>query len=435
MGHGWTAEPFGLDSSGAWEACENIVITPELKEMLAMLDGERKVRKNSPLFSNVCMSNPKVRSIMANYIADYAERQNNVDFLHIWLADESNGHCECEMCKTKVTADWYIMLLNDIDAELTRRNLDTHLVFIVYLDTFWPPLVEKLNSKTRFTMLYAPITRLYTETYGEKADESKTVPYYRNKIKRPRGMSECLGYLKLWKKIWDGDCFCYEYHFMDFQHFDVSDMHMANLIYKDVTSLKLQGLCGIVEDGSQRSFFPTGFPFYVYGETLFDSSIPFEEHVRDYFSHAYGERWQEVYEYLESLRLEMRYSYFLGIDSIDEEKGNYYCPEMKEHAQHAGEIVRAFRGTINENLIQEQRSSAVAWQLLREHSIIAEKFCEMAEYKCVGDDAKSDKIIAEIIDQMSSREIYYERYYDHHLFSRAMKRYMKDKTIIDNLML
>ena len=104
---------------------------------------------------------------------------------------------------------------------------------------------------------------------------------------------------------------------------------------------------------------------------------------------------------------------------------------MKEHAQRAGEIVRAFRGTINENLIQEQRSSAVAWQLLREHSIIAEKFCEMAEYKCVGDDAKSDKIIAEIIDQMSSREIYYERYYDHHHFFRIQGIYALQHNLLN----
>ena len=47
MGHGWTAEPFGLDSSGAWEISSQTEITPELREMLSMLDGERKVRKST----------------------------------------------------------------------------------------------------------------------------------------------------------------------------------------------------------------------------------------------------------------------------------------------------------------------------------------------------------------------------------------------------
>lgn len=433
MGHGWTAEPFGLDSSGAWEVGREIEITPELKEMLSMLDGERRVRKNLPLFSNMCYSNPRVRSIMANYIADYAERQNNVDFLHIWLADESNGHCECEKCKEKVTSDWYIMLLNDIDAEFEKRDLNTHLVFIVYLDTFWPPLSEKLNNKNRFTMLYAPITRLYTETYAEPADTSKTVPYYRNKIKKPLGMSECLGYLKLWQKLWDGDCFCYEYHFMDFQYFDVSNMYMSKLVYDDILALKKQGLSGIIEDGSQRSYFPTGFQFYVYGETLFDSSVSFEELKRDYFSHAFGENWQLVTDYLESLADAMKYSYFFGIDSKDEEKGKYYNPDMLEPAKRAREIISKFAPVIKENLNQEQRASSVAWQLLELHSVSADMFAEMTQYKCVGDDDAADKVIEKMVAEMSKHEVYYERYYDHFLYSRTMKRFLKNKDIIDNL--
>ena len=434
MGHGWTAEPFGLDSSAGWVANEDMTLSPEITEMLAMLDGKRQVRKNSPLLSNICYSNPKARKIMANYIADYAERQNNVDFLHIWLADESNGHCECDVCKQKVTADWYIMLLNDIDAEFTRRNLDSHLVFIVYLDTFWPPLEEKLNNKDRFTMLYAPITRLYTETYAEPADTSKTVPYYRNDIKKPRGMSECLGYLKLWKEHWKGDCFCYEYHFMDFQHYDISNLFMSKLLYDDIVALKTQGLNGIIEDGSQRSYFPTGFQFHVYGETLFDRNVSFDYLKEDYFSHAYGENWREVLAYLESLRDELRYSYYFGLDSVDEKKGKYYCPDMKERAIRAKKIIADFAPVIKANLSQEQRASAVAWQLLDLHSYYAMKFAEMTEKKCVGDNDGADKIIVETIHEMSGREIYYERWYDHFLVARTLKRFLENQNALDNLM-
>ena len=71
------------------------------------------------LNTNICMSNPEAREIMAAYIADYAAVQTNVDFLHIWLADASNNHCECEKCAEKVMTDWYVMLMNDIDRHLT----------------------------------------------------------------------------------------------------------------------------------------------------------------------------------------------------------------------------------------------------------------------------------------------------------------------------
>ena len=434
MGHGWTAEPFGLDSTLGWDPSAELVVNPEIKDMLAMIDGERKVRKNAPLVSNVCMSNPKARDIMAKYIADYAEKQNNVDFLHIWLADESNGHCECPECQKKITSDWYVMLLNDIDDELTKRNLDTHLVFIAYLDTFFAPLEEKLNNNKRFTMLYAPITRLYTETYAEKPDKSQMVPYERNNIRKPRGMAECLAYLHDWKeKMWTGDCFCYEYHFMDFQYWDITNMFISKILYDDICALKSQGLSGIIEDGSQRSFFPTGFQFYVYGETLYDSTVSFDELKEDYFSHAFGENWKEVVNYLETLSDLMRYSYFHGLESKDQSKGNYYNPDMLENAKKANQLVKDFSATIKANLVQEQRASTIAWQLLDLHTYVADKMTTMTQYLCVGDQDNVVKTLKEMTTEMSKREIYYERYYDHYLFTRTIKRYSGGKEIVDNL--
>lgn len=434
MGHGWTAEPFGLDSSGGWQPSGELEIAPETREHLALTDGERKLRHNAPLLTNVCMSNPKTRKIMAEYIADYAQNHANVDFLHIWLADEPDGHCECIRCKKKLPSDWYVMLLNDIDAELTRRGLDTHLVFIAYLDTFWAPLEEKIRNISRFAMLYAPITRLYTETYAQKEDMSRMVPYERNNTENPRGMSECLAYLHDWKnKMWSGNCFCYEYHFMDFQYWDISNMFMSRIVYDDICALKSHGLSGIIEDGSQRSFFPTGFQFYVYGETLFDASVSFDELKEDYFSHAFGEKWKSVVCYLEKLSSLMSYSYFHGLESKDESKGNFYNPDMVDNALKAERLVKEFIPVIKANLNQSQRASAVAWQLLDFSTFSAERLTVMTQYLAVGDEENAAKIINELIDEMSKREIYYERYYDHYLFSRTVKKFISDKELVDNL--
>lgn len=435
MGHGWTAEPFGLDSSAGFRVGDDFEVDAETKELLAMLDGERKIRKNIPLFSNVCLSNPKAREIMAIYIADYAQKHKNVDFLHIWLADESNGHCECIECQKKITSDWYVMLLNDIDDELTRRNLDTHLVFIAYLDTFFAPLEEKLNNNKRFTMLYAPITRSYTETYAKDADMSCIVPYERNNIKKPYGMSECLAYLHDWKdKMWSGDCFCYEYHFMDFQYYDITNLYMAKTLYDDIKALKTHGLSGIIEDGSQRSFFPTGFQFYVYGETLFDSSVSFEELKKDYFSHAFGENWKDVVNYLEELKSLIRYNYLYGKESADTGKGDYYNPEMVGNAEKAQKLINDFIPVIEANLIQPQRASAVAWQILELSTVHAAKISLMVKYLAVGDAENAAKELKDLNSEMSKREIYFERYYDHYLLMRAIKRLVKDADIVDNLM-
>ncbi len=421
MGHGWTAEPFGISSTGGWAQSTMADVPAEAQQYLAMMDGKRELFGGIPLNTNICLSNPQARSIMANYIADYAQTQNNVDFLHIWLADGSNNHCECEECQKKDISDWYVMLLNDIDAELTARGLATHLVFIVYVDTFWPPVEQKLSSNKRFTMLYAPITRLYTETYGEEADTSKVVPYARNKNQLPRGMAESLGYLKEWKKIWPGDCFCYEYHFWIHQFMDPSGLYLARLIYDDVVTLRKQGLRGIVEDGSQRSFFPNGFAFYVYGETLFDATVPFEIMLEDYFSHAYGADWQAVCEYLSAIRDRLDYAGLFTLRKIHATS----APEQARLAAEVAAVTAAFRPVIKKNLVQKKRASTVAWQLLQYFAEYAEGYAAVVERLASNDQPGAEAAAEKLIDAFSKHEIYIERYYDHCLAMSGIKHMLQ----------
>lgn len=420
MGHGWTAEPFGVSSTRGWDKTAADQISDEARQYMALIDGVRQAFHGVPLNTNVCMSNPKAREIMAKYIADYAETQNNVDFLHIWLADARNNHCECEACKQKDTSDWYVILLNDIDAELTRRGLNTHLVFIVYVDTFWPPITEKLNNTKRFTMLYAPITRLYTETYGEKPDVDKVVPYRRNQNKMPQGMAESLGYLKKWQEMWKGDCFCYEYHFWIHQYKDPSALYISKLIYDDVVALRKNGLNGIVEDGSQRSFFPNGLAFYTYGETLYDSSVTFEELVEDYFSHAYGEDWKLVLEFLAQVRDRLDYAYLHGLKSADPEKGARYAPEYAAKAAEIPSIVAAFAPVVRRNLKNRYRATQVAWQLMNYFLEYVDGVASIVVYISQGDRENAQREVDKLMDSFSKHEIYIERYYDHCMVGRTI---------------
>ena len=277
-----------------------------------------------------------------------------------------------------------------------------------------------------------PISRLYTETYGEDADMSKIVPYHRNKIVPPRGMAECLGYLYNWKKQWHGDCFCYEYHFMHFQFWDVSNMFLSKILHKDIVSLKKHGIDGIIEDGSQRSFFPTGFQFYVYGETLFDSSVSYEALKEDYFSHAFGDNWKKVAEYLEKLSEYMEFAYYFGIKSTDAEKGRYYCPEMAEKAAKARKLAISFKSVVIENKNSAYRAQSVAWRLLERHIDIVLGVADITEYKCVGKHQEAIEAIDKLIDKMSAQEIFMERYYDHYLFARSFDGIIEGKRKFDN---
>ena len=421
MGHGWTAEPFGIVSDAGWQKVDESAVPEASRPFLAMMDGERKLYHGVPLNTNICMSNPKARHIIAEYVADYAEKQNNVDFLHIWLADATRNHCECEECRKKDVPDWYVMLLNDIDASLTKRNLDTHLVFIVYTDTFWAPKEQKINNPKRFSMLYAPIHRLYTETYGEEPNAEQMTDFALNANVYPEGMAACLAYLKEWQKDWHGDCFCYEYHFWRHQYYDPSGLYHAKLIYDDICALKKQGLSGIVEDGSQRSFFPNGFSFYVYGETLYDSTVDFETMKEDYFSHAYGENWRDVVAYLEQIRENLDFAHQSGLCSIDKSIGSLYNPEFAPKAAKVKEIVADFAPMIEANKNQYYRVSTVAWRLLREHQDMLKYIADITEQRALGNNEAADAIGKQLIDDFSRREIYIERYYDQYLFVHCVR--------------
>ena len=421
MGHGWTAEPYGIDSTQGWVA-EQVELTDLQRSCLAEVDGVRELYKGVALNTNICFSNPEARRLQAQYIADYAEKQNNVDFLHIWLADNHNNHCECDACRKKRVADWYVMMLNEVDEELTRRGLNTRLVFIQYYDTFWGPVEERLHNQDRFTMLYAPITRLYTETYMADADESKVEPYALNKHNFPKGMAECLGYLKKeWKPVWKGDCFCYEYHFWIRQWYDPTGLHIAKTIHDDIVGLKKHGLHGIVEDGSQRSFFPTGLAFYVYGETLFDSSVTYEELVEDYFSHAFGEKWREVYAYLESLSACFDYDYMSGHKSLDPSISKAYNPPMAQKVAPVSGLTAAFAPVIAENKNQAKRASSVAWRLLDAHRDFVNYIAEVTMKRAVGDNEGAVAAEKRFKDDFSRREVYMQTCYDHVMIWSAFR--------------
>lgn len=415
MGHGWTAEPFGIRSTGGWAKEPEDTVPAESRQYLAEINGKRQLHNGIPLNTNICLSNPEARRIMAEYIADYAETQNNVDYLHIWLADDNNNHCECAECRKRNIADWYVMLLNEIDAALTRRRLDTHLVFIAYYDTLWAPVSQKLNNGSRFSMLYAPITRLYTETYGADADPSGMAPYELNHNRLPKGMAESLAYLQEWKRVWKGDCFCYEYHFWRHQYFDPSGMYLPKLLYSDITALRKHGLDGIIEDGSQRSFFPTGFAFYVYGEALFDTEISLDALMQDYFSHAFGTEWESVVEYLQKIDERLDYAYLAGLKSTDPEKGRRYAPDYARRSAEIPAIVAAFRPVVERNLRQRYRASTVCWQVLRHHLEYVCGLADMVIPLAIGDTEQAARARDRLVDTFSRREIYIERNYDHYL--------------------
>lgn len=72
-------------------------------------------------------------------------------------------------------------MLNELDVELTARNLNTRIVFIAYGDTTWAPENEIIRNPKRFTCLFAPISRDFSKPIAKSKAPINPEPYIKNK--------------------------------------------------------------------------------------------------------------------------------------------------------------------------------------------------------------------------------------------------------------
>ena len=315
VGHSWTCDPFGMPGLG-WDN-PTPPAPPEVVPLLAQVNGKRVLWEGIPLNTNLCYSNPEVRARMRDAIVEYAHAHPEVDLLHVWLADGENNNCECEACRDTRPADFYLMLLNEANAELTRRALATRIVFLMYVDLLWPPERERLNNPGRFVLMFAPISRTYSEAFEASADVTKPLPpFVRNKLKFPRSVDENVAFLRAWQAAAGAavEGVDFDYHLM-WDHFnDLSNMQTARVLHRDVQALADLGMDGFISCQLQRASFPTGLSMCVMAATLWDRTVDFNTLSHDYFTAAFGNSGAFVRAYLGKVSEALNPVYLRGED-------------------------------------------------------------------------------------------------------------------------
>ncbi len=406
-GHGFTADPFGLENSTGWGRFSIDALPEEKREFVAMMNGVRDFNGGAPVNTNFCMSNPNARRDVVKYIADYCEGHPNVDYLHVWLADGRNNHCECHECQKKTPSDWYVVLMNEADEELTARGLASRIVFISYVDTSWAPTSEVIKNPDRFTLMIAPITRDYKKTLN--GDENPVMqPYVRNKLKMPADLAEYLAYFDEWKKSWKGANVCFDYHFWVHTHYDISGLAIPRRLYEDTRLYRERGLDGIIQCGTQRSFFPSGFSFSVHARTLFDKDASFEELARDYFSHAYGEDWQEFYAFFESLEEAFPYNFFTKARYSESIRSD----EMADRLDAFPELIAKGRELVAKHYNSEHRVGTVSVRVLEHYLGYAELVAAIAAAKARGLSDEAERRFDVFVREFSKMEPHIKPYAD-----------------------
>lgn len=289
MGHGWTCAALGIDGEGGWDKTDTKTLPADKVDWLAEVNGKKEFWGGVALNTNLNYGNPAVRAAVTDAIVDYARKNPNVNLLHFWLADGCNNHDERPESAAARPSDFFVDMLNELDEKLTVLGLSTRIVFLIYVDLLWEPTRAVIKNQSRFTLMFAPITRTYLRAFTDpdKSSEQPT-PFVRNKLTMPKSARVNLHYLKQWQQMFRGDGFDFDYHLIWACYYDISMMTMARTLYRDIRGLKSIGLHGLNSVQNMRMSFPTNFCMDVMARTLWNRNAKFEDLLKESFTDAFG---------------------------------------------------------------------------------------------------------------------------------------------------
>ena len=360
MGHGWTCSPFGISDKG-WYAEESF--PKEYENICALVNGERKVWNNIGLYTQLCYSNPYVRSTMVKAVIDYVHEHPYADVVHFWLGDYFNNTCECPECTKGTYSDHYVKMVNDITDTLAKEGLKTKVMFLLGYNTSHPPVLTEVKNQENTMFLFAPICRNYHSSFPSEY-RLKEIPEYKiNSFSHTEcnSVDKNLAYLHAWKKKYGGDCVDFDYHLMWDHILDAGGEGIARIINTDLKNIGGLGMNGFISCQLQRNTFPTSIAMTAMAKTLWDDKAEFEDIRRTLYSASFGED-----------AVDMLCEYFSALsDAFD--IGVLRCQKKYHKDEHRGKVERAIAlmesfGTEIEkrgNLKDEcQRKS---WEYLEHH--------------------------------------------------------------------
>ena len=403
VGHGWTGESIGIPSMD-WKASD-IQITEQQRAMLAQVNGKREFFHGIPMNTNLCYSNPDVVEAFSESVVRYAESHPGVDYLHVWLADECNNHCECEECVKSIPTDQYIRILNVIDEKLSARKMDTRIVFLLYQELLWPPVTEEIRNPDRFVLMFAPISRSFNSAYQIDDELPPVPPYKRNHITLPVNLGQNLAHLRAWQEHFSGDSFVYDYHLGRAHFGDFGYVHISRIINDDIAQLGKMRLNGHISCQEFRAGMPNYLPNYVMGRKLLDIGSRFDDMVKEYYQAAYGDGWQDVLAYLTELSELSDCDYFNN-------KGPRTNPDMAERMRKAHILTENFAKSRYFAKKQEGELQARFQEILRYHCEYIVYLEDAIAQLASGQTAEAKESWTRFMDTIREKELDFQPYLD-----------------------
>ncbi len=410
-GHGWAAELFGIsvaesnDRPYVFEFTDMDRIAGRIKQeerhFLAEVDGRRAVDRQGLRFTELCYGNPEVRRRLARCAADVIESSPEIDVLHFWmLSDAWNNHCECDSCRGIRPSEFYIMVLNGIDEELTQRGLATRICFLIYLEFMWAPVIEKIRNPDRFVMMFAPSSRNYEAPYPLDVAESDLPPFSYNDNPEYLPMEAYMASLRDWKRIFRGPSFAFDYHMVWHFHFDLGGYGFTKTMSEDIRRLPAIGLEGMVNCQIVRSSFPTAFPTYLNARLLWNPEEQTRRIASDYFDSAFGPDALSSIDYLLRLSTLSHPDYFYRSSMESDEATRIVVQDLLSLPA----TVDRYRPTIEKGTCRVNALQAESWKYLSIHSDLVVLLSHALRAKAEGSQKIADAYWDRVVEYVMANE-------------------------------
>lgn len=145
----------------------------ESPEMFRMFQPEDFNGRRTP-DSNMCVTNPDARRIVAENFMDKIRRNERFYAIHAWADDlPAGGWCLCPSCRSYSPQDQNMLAMKLLCRAADKANSDVRIPVIAYHDTLFPG--KQIAPEKRMFLLWAPRERCY----GHRLDDPSCA---RNKV-------------------------------------------------------------------------------------------------------------------------------------------------------------------------------------------------------------------------------------------------------------
>ena len=422
VGHGWAAKFFD-NPEVASDHRGTLTVPENQKQYLALVGGERVI--SGPTFTDLCYGNPAVQQRLVAVVADYAENNPEIDFLHFWLDDRLNATCEDEFCRDTRQSDFYVKILNGIDKELSRRGLDTYIVSLIYQDLLWPPEKEILLNSDRFVLLFCPISRLYDKPYEIPVQKIELPSYKLNKNRLPSDIQTNIAFLQEWQRSgFNGMGAVYDYHMTWHHYYDLGYYGMTDVLAEDIRRVgNLLELQGFISCMVLRSFYPHGFPMHVNYKLLWDPAYDLEKLAQEYFEGAFGPEGLKVRDYMKTLSELSCFRLFYRIRRANEEVTEEERIETIRKLDLIPQVVDDFNIVIEKNKrIVVDSAQQTSWHHIAIHSEMVLMYADMLMGWISEDEDRRTKSWEDLFEYISQHEVDTDNVFDIKRFESSLPR-------------